>query len=253
MKNIFLFLIVALSYSNLNAQFISYPPEIIGGSYNYKIIFDQEIYYPEAAKKAGAEGEVMLVFTVGIDGFAKDFTVVQSVHPDLDEAYINVIKHLTWKPGNEDGALSPIQIKKSHKFKIKKYEKLVKKRGYDQPPFTYTPYASGMDLVPKNQLDKKPTPFYKNKEVNVFKFISEYIKIPDAAVKQGINGVVEIAFIIEPSGRLSNFREIVGLGGGCTEEAYRLIQMLSWEPALADQKYVRSEYQIQVNFGNSKY
>ncbi len=251
-KSIFLFAMAIMCHS-IFAQFISYPAEIVGGTYNYKMIFDQEFYYPETAQKANAEGEVIIVFTVGEDGFGKDFSVVQSVHPDLDQAYIEMMKYLTWIPGNEDGKACSTQEKKYQKFKIKKYSKLIKKRGYDQPPFPFTPYSEEMKLVAKNKLEKKPQPYYKDAEINVFKFISEYIKIPDAAVKQGIKGEVEIAFIVEASGRLSNFREIKGLGGGCTEEAYRLIQMLNWEPAKASGKYVRSEYQIKVNFGNSKY
>ncbi|NPD84384.1 hypothetical protein HNS38_06425 [Lentimicrobium sp. L6] len=251
-KSIFLFVLAMISHS-IFAQFISYPAEIVGGSYNYKMVFEQEIYYPQAAKEAKAEGEIIIFFTVGEDGFGKDFKVVQSVHPELDQAYIEMMKYLTWVPGNKDGAVCASQEKKYQKFKIKKYDKLVKKRGYDQPPFPYTPYSSEMTLRPNSKLEQKTKPFYKNKEVNVYKFISEYIKIPDAAVKQGIKGEVEIAFIVEPSGRLSNFREIKGLGGGCTEEAYRLIQMLKWEPAKANGEYVRSEYQITVNFGNSKY
>lgn len=251
-KSIFLFTLAMISHS-IFAQFISYPAEIVGGSYNYKIIFDQEIYYPDAAIKTKAEGEIIIVFTVGEDGFGKDFIVVQPVHPELDQAYINMMKHLTWVPGNKDGEASATQEKKYQKFKIKKYDKLVKKRGYNQPPFPYTPYSAEMKLTAKNRLEQKPKPYYKEKEVNVFKFISEYIKIPDAAVKQGIKGEVEIAFIVESSGRLSNFREIKGLGAGCTEEAYRLIQMMKWEPAKANGEYVRSEFQIKVNFGNSKY
>lgn len=251
-KSIFLFVLTMISHS-IFAQFISYPAEIVGGSYNYKMVFEQEIYYPQAAKEAKAEGEIIIVFTVGEDGFGKDFTIVQSVHPELDQAYIEMMKYLTWVPGNEDGTACATQEKKYQKFKIKKYDKLVKKRGYDQPPFPYSPYSLEMKLTAKSKLEHKPKPFYKEKEVNVYKFISEYIKVPDAAVKQGIKGEVEIAFIVEPSGRLSNFREIKGLGGGCTEEAYRLIQMLNWEPAKANGEYVRSEFQIKMNFGSSKY
>ncbi len=47
--------------------------------------------------------------------------------------------------------------------------------------------------------------------------------------------------------------EIHGIGGGCTEEAFRLMQLLNWEPGQFKGEFVRSEYQIKVNFGNSKY
>jgi len=235
------------------AQHIDYLAEIIGGSYNYKIIFDQEFQYPKEAIEAGTEGEVIITFNVDIDGFAKEFVVIQSVHPLLDEAYIDVIKRLTWKPGTRDGAEIKSPIKKSQKFKIKKYKKLCQKRAYTNPPYTFEPYSIDLKIYDYKVLQIAPKPFYKDKSVHVFTFIQEYIRIPEAAVKQGITGVVEISFIVEASGRLSNFKEIHGIGGGCTEEAFRLMQLLDWEPGQINGEYVRSEYQIKVNFGNSKY
>lgn len=253
MKKTLLFLTFLFIGQISMAQHIDYFAEIIGGSYNYKIIFDQEFNYPKEAIEADAEGEVILTFNVDIDGFAKEFVIVQSVHPLLDEAYIDVIKRLTWKPGTRDGAEIKSPIKKSHKFKIKKYEKLCQKRGYTVPPYPFNPYNEDLKVYDYKILQLAPNPLYKGKSVNIFKFIQEYIRIPDAAVKQGITGVVEISFIVESSGRLSNFKEIHGIGGGCTEEAFRLMQLMDWEPGQINSEYVRSEYRIKVNFGNSRY
>ena len=253
MKNIIIFLTFLIIGTLGFAQHIDYRAKIIGGSYNYKLVFDQEFYYPEAAIKAGAEGEVIATFNVDVDGFAKEFVIIQSVHPKLDTAFIKVLKRLIWEPGTRDGAHLKSQVRKSQKFKIKKYHKLCQRRGYIKPPYSYEPYSSDLSICKYKTLQKAPQPIYKNKEVNIFKFIQEYIKIPDAAVKQGITGVVEISFIVESSGRLSNFKEINGIGGGCTEEAYRLMQLLEWKPGMIHDEYIRSEYQIKVNFGNSKY
>jgi hypothetical protein len=235
------------------AQHISTKPEIIGGQYNYKMIFDQEFHYPETAIKAEAEGEIIIGFTVGKDGIAKDYEVIQSVHPDLDQNYIAVLKYLFWEPGNVDGRIEDFKMQKTEKFKIKKYQKLIKKREYDLPPCKFEPVGLKYQLAPPKKLEQKAKPFYKGKEVNIYQFIQQYIKIPDAAVKQGIKGKVEISFIVEVSGRLSNFKEIKGIGGGCTEEAFRLMQLLEWEPAKMKGEYVRTEYIIEVNFGSSSY
>lgn len=253
MKKLVLFSILLMIGGGGFAQYIDYPAEIIGGSYNYKIIFDQEFYYPEEAKKEGAEGEIIVTFNVDVDGLAKEFVIIQSVHPQLDSAYIEVLKMLTWKPGTRDGRDVKSPIIKHQKFKIKKCEKLIQKRGYDRPTYDFNPHSKDLKINDFKILQSPPKSYYKNKEVNIFKFIQEYIRIPDAAVKQGITGVVEISFIVESSGRLSNFKEINGIGGGCTEEAFRLMQLLDWEPGQLNGKYVRSEYQIKVNFGNSKY
>jgi hypothetical protein len=253
MKKLVISLFFLVVYQTSFAQHINVKPEIIGGQYNYKMILDQELYYPQAAIDANAEGEIIIGFIVGSNGVAKNYEVIQSVHPELDEAYINVLKHLLWNPGKEDGVVKEFKTQYSEKFKIKKYQKLIKRRAYNEAEYPFHPHGDLYQIVSSKKLEQKAKPYYKDKEVNIFKFIQEYIKIPDAAVKQGIKGEVEISFIVEVSGRLSNFKELKGIGGGCTEEAYRLIQMLNWEPAKMNGAYVRSEYQIQVNFGNTRY
>ncbi len=253
MKKVVISLIFLIIYQVSFSQHIRMQPEIIGGQYNYKMILDQEMYYPQAAIEAYAEGEIIIGFVVGTNGIAKNYEVIQSVHPELDEAYINVLKHILWKPGREDGAVTAFKTQYSEKFKINKYKKLIRRRYYDKPEYPFNPHGNVYQIAFSKNLEQKAKPYYKDQEVNIFKFIQEYIKIPDAAVKQGIKGEVEVSFIVEASGRLSNFKEIKGIGGGCTEEAYRLIQMLHWEPAKENGEYVRSEYQIQVNFGNTKY
>lgn len=253
MKKSVLSLVLAIISFISFAQHITIKPEMLGGQYNYKMIFDQEFYYPQSAIDAHANGEIIVGFIIGKDGIAKEYEVIQSVHPDLDKAYINVLKHILWIPGNVDGAKKDVRIQHSEKLKIKKYQKLVKRRGYKKPPYLFEPSGDYYQIVPAKNLEAKAKPSYKGSEVNIFKFIQEYIKIPDAAVKQGIKGMVEISFVVEVSGRLSNFKEIKGIGGGCTEEAFRLMQLLQWEPAKTNDEYIRSEYVIQVNFGNTKY
>ena len=235
------------------SQFISYQPELLGGNYNYRMIFNQEFCYPPEALKSKSEGEVKIDFLVGKDGIASDFHIIKSVHHDLDSAYIDILKRIIWIPGTQDGAVSDMRMILSEKFKVKKYLKLVKNRSYDHPPYKFTPYNTSFIIIDFASVETSAKSYYQLEKVNVFKFISQYIKIPDAAVKRGLKGVVELEFIIETSGRLSNFKEIIGVGGGCTEEAIRLMQMLNWEPAQVKDEYVRSSYRIKVNFGNTRY
>ena len=110
MKKFNIFLIISLVSFSLSAQYIIYPPEMIGGSYNYKMIFDQEFYYPQNAREKGAEGEVKVSLIVGADGFAKDFEVIKSVQSDLDQEYIDILSRCTWKPGTKDGQIEEMRI-----------------------------------------------------------------------------------------------------------------------------------------------
>lgn len=158
----------------LFAQHIVIKPEITGGIYNYKLVFDQEFYYPQIAIDLNKEGEIIVGFTVGKDGIAKDYEVIKSVHPDLDENYARVLKHLIWIPGNVDGAKQEVKMQYSEKFKIKKYQKLTKKRGYMEPPYPFTPFGDLYSIIPSNKLEKnqsQPTEEMKSIFINLFRNI----------------------------------------------------------------------------------
>ncbi len=251
MKKSFLLFIIIVCSLITQAQFITYPPELLGGSFNKKLVYDQEFYYPEKAKDF--DGECKISFIIDTQGKAYEFIVAKSIHPQLDSAYISLLKHYIWIPGTKDGQVAAMKMHVSRKFKYKKFEKLVKRRGYKIPPNKYIPYDTSLYLFKSDELEKSVVIKYKDKEVKIFDFIRDYIKIPDAALKQGIKGIVELEFVVEASGRINNFKEIQGVGGGCTEEAIRLMQMLQFEPGKQNGKYVRSCYNITVNFGNTRY
>jgi len=235
------------------SQFISYQPKLMGGVFNYNLILKQEFYCPQDAISAKAQGEIKVDFLVDANGLPSDFVIINSVYPSVDTAYIDVLRHCLWEAGTHDGVKSAMRIKMSEKYKLKKYQKIIKKRGYNQPEYPFKPYNPSLEIKETHQLTSKAKTFYKSEAVNIYQFIAEYIKVPEAALKQGLKGIVELDFIVEASGRLSNFKEVKGVGGGCTEEAIRLMQLMDWEPGKIGEEYVRSWYSIKVNFGNTRY
>jgi len=60
--------------------------------------------YPDKARKAYADGTVVVSFIVGMDGSVLEPKIVQSVHPAIDAEVLRVIKKAPkWKPGMVDG------------------------------------------------------------------------------------------------------------------------------------------------------
>jgi len=58
-----------------------------------------------------------------------------------------------------------------------------------------------------------------------------------------------ISFIIEEDGDISSVSVIRGIGGGCDEEAIRVIEsMPAWEPALKNEKPVRVLFNMPITF-----
>lgn len=81
------------------------------------------------------------------------------------------------------------------------------------------------------------------------KYLNDNIKYPDEAIKAGIQGTCYMNFVVETDGRITNVRVLRGIGGGCDEEAIRVIQdMPEWEPGLQRGKPVRVQYNMPIKF-----
>jgi outer membrane biosynthesis protein TonB len=60
---------------------------------------------------------------------------------------------------------------------------------------------------------------------------------------------VTVAFTIEPSGDLTDFRVIRGLGYGCDEEVIRLIREgPRWKPTKRNDEPVRGKARVKLKF-----
>ena len=71
---------------------------------------NSRLNYPETAKADGAQGRVILQFTIGTDGEVYDVKVLRGVREDLDNEAIRVISASPkWEPGyNADGEAVPV-------------------------------------------------------------------------------------------------------------------------------------------------
>ncbi len=64
-----------------------------------------------------------------------------------------------------------------------------------------------------------------------FDYIGKNIKYPKQARRVGIEGQVVVQFVIDKDGNLRNFKIIKGIGGGCDEEALRVMRSApAWKP-----------------------
>jgi len=60
---------------------------------------------------------------------------------------------------------------------------------------------------------------------------------------------VFVNFVVEPDGSVSNVNVMRSLGGGCDEEAMRVVKsMPKWKPGKQRGKAVRVSYILPVNF-----
>ncbi len=82
------------------------------------------------------------------------------------------------------------------------------------------------------------------------------IKYPDEARQKGIQGTVFVSYIVEKDGTISDAKVLRGIGGGCDEEAVRVIKnMPKWNPGTQRGEAVRVQFNMPIKFaldGKSK-
>jgi len=92
-------------------------------------------------------------------------------------------------------------------------------------------------------------PEYPGGEAALYKFLAENIKYPQMAKESGIQGRVFVTFVVERNGAVTDVRILRGIGGGCDEEAIRVVtNMPQWTPGKQRGKSVRVQYNLPVKF-----
>lgn len=83
----------------------------------------------------------------------------------------------------------------------------------------------------------------------LIKYLSENIKYPEQAKKDTIQGKVYISFVVEKDGSVADAKVLRGIGGGCDEEALRVVNaMPKWTPGKQRNTPVRVQFNLPIAF-----
>lgn len=83
----------------------------------------------------------------------------------------------------------------------------------------------------------------------LYRFLAQNIKYPQLARDNGITGKVYVTFVVERDGSIANPKVIKDIGGGCGQEAIRVVKMMPrWKPGRQRGKRVRVQYSLPINF-----
>ena len=84
------------------------------------------------------------------------------------------------------------------------------------------------------------------------KFIKDNLKYPSIAAEMGISGKVTIQFVVGTDGTISNITVLRGVGGGCDEEAIRVVRLMPpWKPGRQNGKAVPVYFIMPIGFALS--
>ncbi len=81
------------------------------------------------------------------------------------------------------------------------------------------------------------------------KYLDSAVKYPVQAINNKVEGKVTIRFAVEPSGQLTDFDVVKGIGSGCEEELIRAIREgPAWKPSRRGDQPVRDKVSVRYKF-----
>ena len=122
MKRIIFMVLAIMTTLSINAQseetlveekvsdVVEEMPQFPGGPSALFEYLSKNIQYPEAAKKNGIQGRVLVSFIVEKDGAISNAKVVKTVESSLDKEALRVVTTMPkWVPGKQNG--EPVRVK----------------------------------------------------------------------------------------------------------------------------------------------
>ena len=132
---------------------------------------------------------------------------------------------------------------------VLQYEETLNEKGEHECVY-YKPNGK-IDNHPKEQIPLYQTmPAYLGGQKALFQYLSENVKYPEEAKKNGIEGRVLVQFVVDKDGSIGKVK-VLRSGGdkSLDNEAIRVIRsMPNWKPGTVRGKNVRVKYKLPVNF-----
>lgn len=80
-------------------------------------------------------------------------------------------------------------------------------------------------------------------------YLFKNLKYPTQARRMGIEGTVIVVFVINTDGTIQDVEVLRGIGGGCDEEAVKVVQEApKWEPGKQRGRPVRTRMRLPIRF-----
>jgi TonB family protein len=247
-----LLIFITLDGASLAQQWLA--PQPVMTKNILKSFIERQLCYPQQALLNKEEGTVIIGFSTDAKGEVTAHHILQSVSPAVDSGALRLFDLIVWRPAEKYGKAVACPAEENNgfpiKYNIKKYKKLVRKRGYDRLPQPFSPIDDSRKIYSKTQVDQLPTIILDTNFKTVHEYIYSQITYPQEAARFNISGTVRLSMIVETSGLLSNIVIMEAVGGGCSEEAVAVLQELKWVPGIKAGKAVRTKCEISIKFEN---
>ncbi len=203
------------------AAIYEYVEQMPEPGYDINEYLSGHLRYPDSAFQHNIQGRIVVKFLVNEDGSASDCKIEKGIGGGCDEEAMRVLRSMPkWKPGIHNGLPVRVSTMLPVTFTIK------------TAPQVYT------------YIEQQPTPGF-----DLSAYIKEHLEYPEFARKNGIEGNVMVKFVLNEDGSISDCVILRGLGGGCDEEALRLVRgMPHWKPGQQNGKPVKVYFTLPIQF-----
>ena len=236
-----------LLYSMLHAQ-TEGTCVATGGKAALDRLFEQELHYPAVANEAGIKGEVVVTVHLDPQGNVRDLAVGRPLSPECDAEALRLVRMVLWRPATSGETCSGKEHYLAVPFDPTRYRKWMKARHEQAGEVFQLATDSSMAVRSTRELDQQVSPAIPNGMQGLPAYIGREMRYPPEAFRYSLDGTVKLEFVVEPTGSLSNMHAVQDVGGGCTDEAMRLMHRIAWRPGVRDGQRVRSILQVSIRF-----
>ena len=225
-------------------QVVGQMPSFPGGDRELMEHIAKNIKYPQEARDKEIQGRVFIGFVIEKDGSVSNVKVLRGISKECDAEAVRVISSLPkWKPGMHEGKPVRVSYQIPINFKLN-----------DGP--TKQPVEESEEIKAAMKPDKdgvyqivEEMPSFPGGDRKLMEYIAKNINYPQEAKDKGIQGRVFVGMVVEKDGSVGEVKVLRGIGGGCDEEAVRVIKALpKWTPGKMKGEPVPVSYQIPINF-----
>lgn len=208
-------------------------PEFPGGFPAFYKFVGENFTFSNEAINAKIKTNVIVSFTVKTDSTLSNLQVLR--HPGYgtgEEALRVLMLSPKWAPGNINGI--PTAMLVTLPIAISTLT--------ENPNFT-----SPNKIYALNEVDTKPK--FQGGIEALHKFFHKKYHVPK--LEKGTLGMVQVIFVVERDGTLSDYKIMTDVGFGTGNEAIRVLKLTSgkWIPALVDNTLVRSIFIYTMTVG----
>ena len=243
---LFIILTINLLGLHLNAQ--TKAPEPVSGFTLTKKTIQHHLVYPKDALEQKKGGKITVFYDVDKDGKASNYRVENAFDEQCAAEAIRLVKMIEWNPALNLG--KPVACKDYYnvEFSAKSYKKAEEKNPRQMLPEQKFPAEKSNKVYDVKDLYQTPKPYFANPDVTMAAYLRTNLRFPDQAKQFEIQGTVTLEFIVETDGRVSNIIVLNSVGGGCDNEAIRLIEDLLWIPGVKNDSLVRARTTQDITF-----